>query len=88
MPHFEEEVLDRVEVNRSTSTCVIAHNMDGSLYHDVAPPHFNHHVRQHLADTFGKRIGRGDPVSCPPRSPDIMPVNLFLCCYIKSFVCS
>ena len=46
---------------------------------DDAPPHFSNLVRQHLSNTFGIQwIGRGGPISWPPRSPDMTPLDFFL----------
>jgi len=33
-------------------------------------------------------IGRGGPIPWPPRSPDISPLDFFLCGYIKNTVCA
>jgi hypothetical protein len=33
-------------------------------------------------------IGRGTPISWPPRSPDLTPLYFFLCGYGKNLVCS
>ncbi|KAJ4440129.1 hypothetical protein ANN_08267 [Periplaneta americana] len=46
---------------------------------DGAPPHFGRHVRNHLNATFPDRwIGRGGPVTWPPRSPDLTALDSFL----------
>jgi hypothetical protein len=43
--------------------------------HDGAPAHFDRVVRDHLNERFHERwIGRGGPVSWPPRSPDLTPI--------------
>jgi hypothetical protein len=34
----------------------------------------------------GRWIGRDCPMPWPPRSPDITPLNFFLCSYVKSNV--
>jgi hypothetical protein len=44
-----------------------------------APSHYTRHVMQHLNDTFLNRwIGRGSTINCPPRSPDLTPLDLCL----------
>ncbi|KAJ4448787.1 hypothetical protein ANN_00178 [Periplaneta americana] len=55
--------------------------------HDGAPPHFDCHVRNHLNATFPDCwIGRGEPLPWPPRSPDLIPLDFFLCGDVKRFV--
>jgi len=40
---------------------------------------------QHHTATYNDRwIGRGGPTICPPRSPDLTPMDLFLCGHIKA----
>lgn len=57
--------------------------------HDGAPPHFSRLVRDHLNQTHPDRwIGRGGPISWPPRSPDLNPLDYFLWGYLKSLVYS
>ena len=54
---------------------------------DGAPPHWGLRVRQFLNETFSHRwIGRDGPISWPPRSPDITPLDFFLWGYIKDIV--
>ncbi|CAF1240464.1 unnamed protein product [Didymodactylos carnosus] len=51
---------------------------------DGAPPHFSKEVRAWLNDKFnGRWIGRDDPISWAPRSPDLTPLDFFLWGYIK-----
>jgi hypothetical protein len=46
---------------------------------DGAPPHWGLIVRECLDRVFpGRWIGRGGPVSWPPRSPDLTPPDFFL----------
>jgi hypothetical protein len=41
--------------------------------------HFGRVVRDHLNERFHERwIGRGGPVSWPPRSPDLTPLEFYL----------
>lgn len=55
--------------------------------HDGAPPHFRLDVRQFLNQHFREKwIGRGGPVSWPPRSPDLNPIDFFLWGTLKSLV--
>jgi hypothetical protein len=46
------------------------------LAYGHAPPHFCHHVRNHLGrQTTGRWIGRGGLIAWPPRSPDLIPLD-------------
>lgn len=55
--------------------------------HDGAPAHFGREVRAHLNQAFPDRwIGRGGPVSWPPRSPDLTSLDFFLWGTLKSLV--
>lgn len=61
----------------------------GNLWfmHDGAPPHFQLHVRQFLDETYGRQwIGRGGPVSWPPRSPDLNPIDFYVWGHLKTLV--
>ena len=52
-----------------------------------APPHWVREVCQFLNETFPDRwIGGDDPISWPPRSPDITPLDFFLWGYVKDIV--
>lgn len=54
---------------------------------DGAPPHYSNRVRAYLNNKRpGNWIGRGGPVSWPPRSPDLTPCDFFLWGYLKSKV--
>ena len=54
---------------------------------DGALPHWGLRVRQFLNKTFSDRwIGRDGPISWPPRSPDITPLDFFLWGYVKDIV--
>ena len=56
---------------------------------DGAPPHCGSHVGRVLDATFPDRwIGRDGPTAWPPRSPDITPLDFFLCGYVKDKVFS
>lgn len=55
--------------------------------HDGAPAHFSRNVRNYLDTAFPNRwIGRGGPVSWPPRSPDLSCLDFFLWGQLKSAV--
>lgn len=44
-----------------------------------APPHFCHHVRNHLdREMAGRLISRGGPIAWPSRSPDLTQLDYFL----------
>ena len=54
---------------------------------DGAPPHWGLRIRQFLNETFSDRwIERDGPISWPPRSPDISPLDFFLWGYVKNIV--
>lgn len=54
---------------------------------DGAPPHWGLAVRDFLNQRFpGRWIGRDGPISWPPRSPDITPLDFFLWGYVKDIV--
>ena len=54
---------------------------------DGAPPHCRLHVREFLNETFPDRwIGRDGPISWPPHSPDITPLDFFLWGYVRYIV--
>jgi hypothetical protein len=49
------------------------------LQQDGAPPHFCHHVTNHLdREMAGRWIGRSEPSAWPPRSPDLTTLDFFL----------
>ncbi|KAJ4450932.1 hypothetical protein ANN_02367 [Periplaneta americana] len=57
--------------------------------HDGAPAHFSRTARRYLDRRFPDRwIGRGDPISWPPRSPDLNPLDFYLWGQLKSLVYS
>ena len=46
----------------------------------LAPPHFPKEVRTWLNEKFnGRWIGRGGPISWAPHSPDLTPLDFFVC---------
>lgn len=52
--------------------------------HDGAPAHYQLAVRSHLTVTFHHRwIGWGEPRACPPRSPDLNPLDFCIWGYLK-----
>lgn len=54
---------------------------------DGAPPHFAAPVRNWLNEQYPNRwIGRNGPVSWPPRSPDLTPLDFFLWSHVKALV--
>lgn len=55
--------------------------------HDGAPAHFARQVKEHLDERFpGRWIGRGGPISWPPRSPDLTPLDYCLWGWLKDEV--
>ncbi|KAL7307873.1 hypothetical protein TKK_0000191 [Trichogramma kaykai] len=54
---------------------------------DGCPAHYALAVREHLHPVFPDRwIGRDGPITWPPRSSDLTPLDFFLWGYIKSIV--
>jgi hypothetical protein len=54
---------------------------------DGAPPHWSLQIRHLLNRHFrGRWIGCGGPITWPPRSPDITPLDFFLWRYVKDRV--
>jgi hypothetical protein len=57
------------------------------LQQDGAPPHFCHHLRNHLDRKLaGRWISRGGPIAWPPTSPDLTLLDFFLWGYVKNIV--
>ena len=55
--------------------------------HDGAPPHYTRHMRDYVNESFPNRwLGRGGPVAWPPRSPDLTPLDYYLCGHMKTLV--
>lgn len=55
--------------------------------HDGAPADFARQVKQHLDERFPERcIGRSGPISLPPRSPDLTPLDYCLWGWFKEEV--
>ena len=72
------EILEQVPVDIRLRTRFI---------HDEAPPHFSRVARQFLNRHFANKwIGRGGPVACPARSPDLNPLDFHLWGHLKSIV--
>ncbi|GBN14641.1 hypothetical protein AVEN_39551-1 [Araneus ventricosus] len=65
----------------------ISHIPDIFWQQDGAPPHWGKIVRSYLDTQFPQRwIGRDGPLACPPRSPDLTPLDFFLWGYVKDKV--
>jgi len=57
------------------------------VQHDGAPPHYTWHVRDYLNESFPNCwLGCGGPVTWPPRSPDLMPLDYYLWGHMKKLV--
>jgi hypothetical protein len=57
------------------------------IKHDGAPPDYSREVTTYLNRKFrGRWIGRGGPVTWPPRSPDLPPLDFFVWGFFKSIV--
>jgi hypothetical protein len=57
------------------------------LQQNGAPPHFCHHIRNHLdREVAGRWIVISGPTAWPPRSPELTPLDLFLWGYVKNIV--
>ncbi|KOC59411.1 hypothetical protein WH47_11040 [Habropoda laboriosa] len=55
---------------------------------DGAPAYFRRQVRDFLNDNYQGRIGRGELIAWPPRSPDLTSLDFYLWSHIKSVVYS
>ena len=65
----------------------ISHDSTVIFQQDGAPAHSSSQVRDTLDVALpGRWIGRGGPISWPPRSPDLTPLDFFLWGYLKSKV--
>jgi hypothetical protein len=54
---------------------------------DGASPHYLEEVCKYLNTRFpGRWIGRAAPIACPPRSPDLTPLDFFLWGFVKDRV--
>ncbi|GBN54935.1 hypothetical protein AVEN_227632-1 [Araneus ventricosus] len=63
------------------------HQPDVIFQQDGAPPHWGMIVRDFLDENFPDRwCGRGGPISWPPRSPNITPLDFFLWGFVKNIV--
>jgi hypothetical protein len=59
------------------------------FWHDGAPPHSSHEVRNFLNYPFpGRWIGRGGPHNWPARSPDLSPLDYYVWGWMKELVYS
>ena len=57
------------------------------LQHDGAPPHYTRHEIDYLNESFPNRwLGRGGPVTRPPRSPDLTPLDFYFWGHMKTLV--
>ena len=55
--------------------------------HDGAPPNYSRLVREYLNASFPNRcLGRGGPVAWLPRSPDVTPLDYYICGHMKTSV--
>jgi len=55
--------------------------------HDGVPPHYTNRVRELLNELFPNRwLGRSGPVTWPPKSPDLTPLDYYLWGHMKTLV--
>jgi hypothetical protein len=60
---------------------------DMIFQHDGAPAHFSRQVRQFLNARFPDRwMGRGGPITWPPRCPDLNVLDYFLWGHVKALI--
>jgi hypothetical protein len=65
----------------------LAYRINDWFQHDAAPPHFSRNVREILDNQYSQRwIGRGGPHHWPVRSPDLNPLDFFLCGHLKFLI--
>jgi hypothetical protein len=63
-------------------------NPDITCQQDGAVPHFNHVVQDALTHKFPERwTGRGGQILWPPCTPDLTPLDLFMCGRAKNAAC-
>lgn len=78
LEHTLYDLIDEVPLN------VIANMW---YQHDGAPPHRGREVTTWLNNNFPNHwIGNGGPVACPPRSPDLNPLDFYLWGHMKQLV--
>jgi hypothetical protein len=69
---------------------VCSHTAEGDgfiLQQDGASAPFGATVRTALDEEFpGRRIGRGEPINWPPRTPELTPMDFFVWVYIIDIV--
>lgn len=95
-PYFFEETINGQVYLRFLKTYLYNNVLEDmpleerrNLYfqQDGAPPHYAVSVRNWLNQNFNNRwIGRGGPVTWPPRSPDFSACDFFLWGYLKQTV--
>lgn len=82
--HFLREDLNGLLLDVDLDSC-----RDMIFQNDGAPRHYARNVREHLNQRLGdKWIGRGGPITWPPRSPDLNPIDFFVWGYYKELVYS
>ena len=92
---FEEKIINgdcylKMLQNYFISELTWLKLVDNTVFQqDGAPCHFSLKVRQFLNERFPNRwIGRGGPISWPPQSPDLSPLDFFLWGHTKNTVYS
>ena len=84
-----ERYLEFLQTTLPTLLEDVPFNIRAAMWfqHDGAPPHFGRQVRSWLNQRYRDRlIGRGGPVSWPPRSPDLNPLDFYLWGHMKGLV--
>ncbi|KAJ8890568.1 hypothetical protein PR048_010077 [Dryococelus australis] len=82
--HFTDVIVWIDEATFTLSGIVNRHNCvywaDGNLHIvDGSPPHYHREVRSLLDGTFvGRLMGRRGSVECPPRYPDLTPLDFYV----------
>ncbi|KAK3881581.1 hypothetical protein Pcinc_013963 [Petrolisthes cinctipes] len=83
----EEDILDAIADDPSTSTRRVGARFRVSHASDGAPVHFARDTRDFINVMYpDKWIGRGGPIAWPPKSPDLTPLDFYLWGHLKSRV--
>ncbi|GBM06308.1 hypothetical protein AVEN_208990-1 [Araneus ventricosus] len=72
------------EINNAAEKWICGRLWNVWFQYDGAPAHKTSSVKQYMVDEFGEQIiGYGGFKVCPPRSPDLTPMDFFLWGYLK-----
>jgi hypothetical protein len=85
--HTRHNVLQLINIDDAYSKKIYCHIKNNWFQYDGAPAHCTNVVFEYLDETFEyRRFGRGGQITWPPHSPDLTPLDFFLCGYMQSQV--